>query len=104
MKYRDKAASVAGTVWDELTPEERRQAIRLTRRAAHAKRAGKLALKLGASKRAVKAGLRGVSALIDRQKIYLAAARRVKVRATAELAILLFLEAKRLREEGEQDA
>lgn len=104
MRAKDKAASVAGTVWDELTPEERRQAIRLTRRAAHAKRAGKLTLKLGASKRAVKAGLRGVSALIDRQKIYLAAAKRVKARATAEVAILLFLEAKRLREEGEQDA
>lgn len=103
MKYRDKAASVAGTVWDELTREEQRQAIRLTRCAVHAKRAGKLALKLGANKRAVKTGLRGVSALIDRQKIYLEAAKRVKVRATAELAILLFLEATRQRKEGEQD-
>lgn len=89
MRAKDKAARDAGDTWDVLTDEERTKAIELTKVALRAKRMGKLFLRLGASKKGVENGLRGIRALFERQEIYLAAEKRALSRVVGELAAAL---------------
>ena len=89
MRAKDKAARDAGDTWDVLTDEERTKAIELTKIALRAKRMGKLFLRLGANKKGIENGLRGIRALLERQEIYLAAEKRALSRVVGELAAAL---------------
>lgn len=108
MRAKTHAVLCAGNIWEEMTPDERRQAIQLTKAAVRAKRAGRRALKRGQELRAVKQGLLGINFLRERQEIYEEAKKKQSLERFLEelhaISARLRDDVARNEQKGERDA
>ncbi len=107
MRAKDKARLLVGNFWEEFTPGERRQAIKLVKVAVRAKRAGRRSLEWLRKKKVVEKGDLGVNALRDLQDLCEGVKNRRLEAFFHELHVIsagLRDDVARSEQEGEQDA